>query len=154
MASTPFEVIVGHDVMDAQHQAISRHVTDVRRAVGACDRDATRRALSALWDETVGHFATEEALMEESAYPERNAHRTAHLLFLEDLKALVRELDQHGLTEDVGSWALQRVPEWITFHIETNDAPLARFLARRAAARLLKSASGGESDAKPTRRDA
>lgn len=154
MASTPADLAVGHPEIDAQHRAILRLMDEVQRAVEADDAAATRSALSALWDETVGHFATEDALMEEYAYPERNAHRTAHHLFLEDVKTLVRELDSEGLTDEVATWASQRMPEWITFHVETNDAPLSRYLARKTAARALSAAGEGSSAPKPTRRDA
>lgn len=153
MATTPGDLTVGHPEIDAQHRALLRIIEEVHRAAGAGDRAVTRQALAALWDESVGHFATEEALMEEHAYPERNAHRTAHHLFLEDLKALLTELDANGLGDEVVGWATQRVPEWIAFHVETNDAPLARYLARRTAARLLGT-SGAPGSGKPSRRDA
>jgi hypothetical protein len=52
------------------------------------------------------------------------------------------------------SWALHRVPEWISVHVETNDAPLARYLARKAAARMMAGARGEVPEDKPTRRDA
>src|SRR5512141_2319060 len=119
MAITPGDLTVGHPEIDAQHRAMLGLIEEVHRSLGARDRAATRQALASLWDETVGHFATEEALMEENAYPERNAHRMAHHLFLEDLKELLRDLDANGLTAEVESWAVQRVPERIAFHVET-----------------------------------
>ena len=148
------ELIVGHGAMDAQHSALLLHLAKVQERVAAADATGTAAALAAVWDETVGHFATEEALMEAHTYPERTAHRTAHHLFLEDMKALMRELREQGLSEDVAAWARQRVPEWLTFHIETNDVPLARFVIRRTAARALAAAQGEPPPEKPTRRDA
>ncbi len=142
MASIPFEPAVGHPAIDAQHRAIAHQLTEVRAAVGAGDREGARKALASLWDETVGHFATEEALMEMNAYPERVAHGAAHRLFLEDLRALLAEVDAHGLGEDAAAWAGQRVPEWLSFHIQTNDAPLARYIARRSAREMVQSALG------------
>jgi hemerythrin-like metal-binding protein len=142
------DLLVGHPVIDAEHRAILNVVAEVRRLVDAGDASGVREAVAELWDVTVGHFATEEALMEEYAYPERVAHRGAHQLFLEDVKALLGELAERGLGEDAASWARQRVPEWITFHIETNDAPLARFLARKVAQRSV--AAGRDPRANPT----
>jgi hemerythrin-like metal-binding protein len=136
------ELHVGHEEMDEQHRALVRRLADLERAVGAEDPAAFTAALGKLWDDTVGHFATEDALMEAFAYPERAPHRTAHHLFLEDLRALVREAELHGMSDDVASWAMQRVPAWLTFHIETNDAPLARFVARKEARQMLASATG------------
>jgi hemerythrin len=134
------DLLVGHDEIDAQHETLVRRFGDVRQAVGAADSAALGAALARLWDATVGHFATEDALMEELAYPERAAHRAAHQLFLEDLKALLREREGHGVSEEVSSWSLHRLPEWLTFHIQTNDAPLARFIARKNARDMIATA--------------
>ncbi len=123
----------GHAEIDAQHDVIVHLIGDVQDAVARRDLDGVRAAVDALWNASVSHFATEEALMDQHSYPERNPHRTAHHLFLEDLKALVQAVTDQGLTEEVAGWAVKRVPDWIVFHVETNDAPLARYLARRAA---------------------
>src|SRR5512146_1554944 len=149
--ATTMDLSVGHPQIDAQHHAMLHLVAEVHRAVGAEDVGAARNALVALWNETVAHFATEDSMMEEFAYPERNPHRTAHHLFLEDLKELLRVAQDEGLTERVGTWALKRVPEWIAFHIESNDAPLARFLAKKTAARMVAGVRG-DKPRKPSRR--
>jgi hemerythrin-like metal-binding protein len=147
------ELLVGHELMDAEHRAIVRWVAEVRDRVDAGDVAGTAAALAGLWDATVGHFASEEAIMEEFAYPERRAHAGAHQLFLGDLKELISELAERGLAEDVAAWAKARVPEWMTFHIETNDAPLARFVQRRTAERLAR-VIRGEPEASPKPRGA
>jgi hemerythrin-like metal-binding protein len=144
------DLAVGHDVIDAEHRGMMQRVAELRARVEAGDAPGAAAALAGLWGATVGHFASEEALMEQFAYPERRAHGGAHQLFLGDLKALMGELAEDGLTEDVAAWARQRVPEWITFHIETNDAPLARFVARRLAQRATATSRGPA----PGRRDA
>ena len=136
------DVLVGHDEIDAQHGAIIQRFGELRDALGVPDSAAVGEALARLWDDMVGHFATEEALMDELAYPERAAHRTAHHLFLEDLKALLREREVQGVTEDVVSWSVHRLPEWLAFHIQTNDSPLARYAARKTARSLLAKALG------------
>ncbi len=147
------EFVVGHPEMDAQHHAIQHLVNDVHRALGAQDLPGTLRALEALWNGCVSHFANEDSLMEEYAYPERNPHRTAHHLFLEDLKELLRVAQAEGLSENVVTRAMKRVPEWIAFHVESNDAPFAKFLAKKTAARMMAGVRG-EKPRKPTRRDA
>jgi hemerythrin len=133
---------LGHAQIDEQHRAMMAAMKEVQRRVAAGDLPPLRAAVASLWDASVANFATEEALMEANAYPELRAHTSAHHLFLEDVRELLRQLDERGLADDVATWALQRVPEWITFHIETNDAPLTRFLARRTAAKLVATARG------------
>jgi hypothetical protein len=40
-------------------------------------------------------------------------------------------LGREGVTPAVAEWASLRAPEWLRFHIRTNDAPFAMHLARR-----------------------
>jgi hemerythrin-like metal-binding protein len=136
------DLLVGHAQIDEDHDRILRRLTAVQAGVAASNSAALGSALAGLWDEIVGHFAAEEALMDVHAYPERVAHRNAHHLFLEDLRALIAEREASGVTETVASWALRRMPEWVTFHIQTNDGPLARFLVRKAARQLVQNAMG------------
>ena len=150
----PHAELTIHAELDAQHDAMLQALAALHRAVGAGDLEGTKARLASFWETTVAHFAHEEALMEENAYPERNPHRTAHHLFLEDLRELLRAAEAEGLTEKVATWALHRVPEWVAFHLETNDEPLARYLARKTAARIVAGARGEPPPDKPSRRDA
>lgn len=124
------ELHVGWDEMDAQHKEIIVRVADLHDRVEEGDEFGAQAALAALSDTMVLHFATEQDLMERSSYPDRSAHKGAHDLFLQDLQALTAEMDEVGLTEQVGDWVRTRMTEWITFHIRTNDLPLGRHLAR------------------------
>ena len=143
---------VGHDTMDAQHRAILSHMDQLSQCAAAGDALGTAVALNGLWEETIAHFAFEEDLMLEHAFPEQKAHRMAHHFFLADLQALMLSLRQVGLSEEVTTWARQDVADWFTFHIGTNDAPLALFVVRRTAARIVASARG-EIPAGPRRSD-
>ncbi len=136
------ELGVGQSVLDAHHDVMLARISELARCVEESDAAGVASVLALFWDETVSHFATEDAMMEEHDYPERIAHRRAHHLFLEDLKALVREADEHGISPEVAAWALERLPDWVKFHIQANDAPLAQFVVRRTAARIVAAASG------------
>lgn len=142
---------VGHDTIDAQHRAMLSHMDQLSQNAAAGDVLGTAVALNGLWEETIAHFAFEEDLMLEHAFPEREAHRMAHHFFLSDLQALMLSLHQVGLSEEVTTWA-QNLVDWFTFHIGTNDAPLALFVVRRTAARIVASARGAVS-AGPRRSD-
>lgn len=78
----------------------------------------------------VRHCAAEEELTERSQYPDRAAHKNAHKLFVRDRGALARELADSGLSAAVDEWTVIRIPEWLAFHIQTNDAALVRHLLR------------------------
>lgn len=70
--------------------------------------------------------------MEETLYPDRGRHRSAHEMFVSDLVQLRGELQQKGSSEVVADWIRTRIPEWLRFHIRVNDAPLAAYLSRQA----------------------
>jgi len=125
------ELSVGWGDLDDQHREIIRAIGEVQDRIGGADSAGAGAALAVLLDAVVRHFSAEEALMERWRYPERNAHKRSHDLFLHDLMALVQEHGEDGLTPEIADWALGRVPEWFTFHIRANDTPLGRFLASR-----------------------
>ncbi len=124
------EFLVGWDEIDAQHKEIFVRLADLHSRVEQGDEFGAQAAFDALADTMVLHFATEQDLMDRSSYPERAAHKGAHDLFLQDLHALLTELNEVGLTEVVNEWVRDRMTEWLTFHIRTNDLPLGRHLAR------------------------
>lgn len=151
MASS--ELSVGHGMLDAHHDVLLARIDELARQVEADDAAGAATSLATLWDEMVVHFAAEDALMEEHAYPERVAHRRAHHLFLEDLKRLAQDVQEHGITAEIAEWAQQRMPDWVKFHIQANDAPLAQYVVRRTAARIV-AAAHGEEPQKPRGSDA
>src|SRR5512137_2206565 len=114
--------------IEQQHDDLIRRARSLRADVQARDEGAALEALDEMLEATVLHFKFEEDLMERTGYPERVRHRGAHDLFLQDLYALATEMADAGLTAEVETWATERMPEWLSFHIQTNDAPLARHL--------------------------
>ncbi|BDG10856.1 bacteriohemerythrin [Anaeromyxobacter paludicola] len=122
---------VGFEKVDVEHRALMRQVAAAVEAIGSGDREAVHAAVVKLGDYLVWHFSSEERVMEETLYPERARHKAAHDLFMQDFLQ-VSEAEKAGedlavLAESIG----QRIPEWIKFHIQVNDAPLGRYLAAR-----------------------
>jgi hemerythrin len=116
--------------IDVQDRAMLSRFEDLHRRVDAQDASRTAASLASLWFEAVGTFARQEALMELHAYPGRGVHRAAHHLFLREIKDLVRELREGGLTDEVTQRARQRVPESFALHVETYDKQLLHFMVR------------------------
>lgn len=128
--STPPDLIVGFAAIDEQHAGIFEAMDAAQAAVARGDLSATRAAMAALGDVLVSHFASEEAYMGESLYPDRSRHKAAHDLFMQDFAMLGREL-QGGLSDLVTQWIAVRVPEWVRFHIRVNDTALGQFLSSK-----------------------
>jgi hemerythrin len=126
------ELTLNHELLDEDHVEIFRRIT---AAAAVLDGPTARveEAVAALADALVTHLATEERLMEESLYPERARHRSAHELFMADFLQMRDELREKGPTPLVSDWIRRRIPEWLRFHIRVNDLPFGLHLSRRRA---------------------
>ncbi len=122
--------VLGTPALDAPHADLLRQAGEL--AAAARDRDDRRamRLAEALVEATALHFAFENELMERTAYPDRAPHRSAHDLFLQDLSLMAEEIGEAGITPQVLDWATGRLPQWLRYHIDKNDRPLARHVER------------------------
>ena len=126
------ELLLNHELLDGQHAEIFRLVDALALAFDG-PRGGIEPAAAALADALVTHLATEERLMDDTLYPERARHRSAHELFMADFLQLREMLRDEGPTTAAREWITRRIPEWLRFHITANDFPLGVYLARRAA---------------------
>lgn len=127
--------VLDHPDLDVPHADLLARAAEL--AVAVRDRQERKSAtlVDGLLTAAAQHFAVEEELMDRTAYPERVAHRTAHDLFLQDLHGSVREIAEHGISPRVFDWAIGRLQEWLRFHMEQNDRPLAAYLKKVARQR-------------------
>jgi len=131
----------GWEEIDVQHADLLRRSAELKACVEGRDAQGASAVLDGFVEATLVHFATEEELMSVSQYPDQAAHKGAHDLFVHDLYALASELADSGLSAAVEEWAVVRMPCWLGFHIQTNDAPLVRHLARNKSPRLPRPAT-------------
>lgn len=135
------ELTLNHDLLDGQHMDLFRRLSAAAAALEG-PREALDREVAGFADALVEHLAVEERLMDETLYPERVRHKSAHELFVADLEKLRADLRASGPTPFVAEGLRRRIPEWLRFHIRVNDGPFGAYLARRrqlgpaAAARL------------------
>ena len=115
---------------DAPHDDLVRRASNLDAAVNAGDRTKAASILDGLIDATVFHFAIENELMERSSYPLLAVHRTAHDLFIQDIHASAQEIARSGISPRINDWASGRLQEWLRYHMEENDRPLADHLRR------------------------
>lgn len=142
MADWTSQLTLNHELLDAQHAEIFRCLAALGDAL-AGPREGIEAAVAALSDALVTHLASEERIMEESLYPERARHRSAHELFMADFLQMRRLLHAEGPTPAVSDWITRRIPEWLRFHISVNDHPLGLYLARRRQLSGAPSRDGG-----------
>ncbi len=126
------ELTLNNEVLDAQHVDLFRRLSTAAAALDG-PRDALVAAVDAFADSLVSHLAVEERMMDETLYPERVRHKSAHELFVADFEKVRQELRASGATPAVADGLRRRVPEWLRFHTRVNDAPFGAYLARRKA---------------------
>ncbi len=134
------ELTLNNELLDRQHVDLFRKLEAAAAALDGA-RKPLEDAVDAFADALVSHLAVEERLMDETLYPERTRHKSAHELFVADFEKLHAELLAAGPTAAVAEGLRRRVPEWLRFHTRVNDAPFGAYLARRKAAGLVPSRS-------------
>ncbi len=131
------ELTLNNEVLDGQHVELFRRLSAAAAAVEG-PREALLEAVDAFADTLVSHLAVEERMMDETLYPERVRHKSAHELFIADFEKVRAELRASGATPAVADGLRRRVPEWLRFHTRVNDAPFGAYLARRRAAGVVR----------------
>ena len=121
---------LGHAVIDAQHTSLFDMVNQLHDDMLAGNsRQQLGRVLAFLRSYTVEHFATEEAFMAETSYPEMAAHKAQH----DDLVRQVRELEEKhtagSLTLSITVMNFLR--DWLAQHISVDDRKLSQHLQPR-----------------------
>lgn len=125
------DLVLDQPELDRQHAMLFARLQRATAALDGTTAEADA-AVGKFADELMAHLAAEEALMEESLFPERTRHKSAHEIFVADFLRMRDELRELGPTPAVAEWLAKRLPEWLRFHIRMNDAPLAAHLVRRA----------------------
>jgi len=124
------DLTVNHELLDGQHVELFRTLADAGAALDGPPQ-ALEAALDRFVDLLLTHFAVEERLMDESLYPERVRHRSAHEMFLADFERLRAALRAAEARPEAADGIRRRVPEWLHFHVRMNDVPFGAYLARR-----------------------
>jgi hemerythrin len=124
---------VGVKAMDEQHAVIMDTLNDIRLAlVHGTGRDQVSEGLNRLIEFTRMHFASEEHLLEEHAFPGAAEHRHAHQKLLTQIEdASMRT--QHNDELRMGS-ILMFLRDWYINHIEGMDRQYGEWLNARGIA--------------------
>jgi hemerythrin len=116
--------------VDGQHQALAAWLNRLEAAALAPDPAAALAVLDALYAATRDHFAFEEQLMAEIAFPGAVAHRREHVMLAAELKSFIAAVRKGG--ERLDAAALAALKKWLVAHIIGSDrAFVTRFLEAR-----------------------
>jgi hemerythrin len=80
----------------------------------------------------VEHFATEQRIMKEAAYPDYQEHFDEHMFFLQRIGDLDKQLHEEGFSDKLARELQFQALEWFIGHIQRADMKLVEFLDQRA----------------------
>jgi hemerythrin len=124
---------IGVAVVDAQHRELFSRVAAFESALERGDRRRIDETFAFLREYALVHFACEEELMRDAAYPSLEDHRAAHLQFGERLAALVRDREAGAASAFLELRARNWIVVWLLDHVAGTDQALGRYLRGRNA---------------------
>lgn len=122
-------LITGNEMIDNQHKELIEKIAALEEACETSRDKATAvKLLNYLADYTDFHFAEEEKLQEEIAYPGIEEHKEKHQEFrhaVEDLHAMLEE--EEGPTDAFVKALNETVTDWLFRHIKGFDRSVAEY---------------------------
>ena len=112
----------GHSEIDAHHKEILHKIDEL---IVACkenrEKPAVIELLAFLNHYVDRHFAVEEGLMERNDSPNTKEHLRQHDRLREDLRTLIAQCAQEGVTLGVATNTLKLMYLWLRDHIQLMD---------------------------------
>ncbi len=119
---------LGHAEIDAQHQELFRRFAALVEAMDSGNVQAVGGLFDYLGDYVKTHFAAEEQVMAETAYPGAHVHAAAHARFVREYGELRMLFDAAGASPCVAVKTRVWIEDWLRAHIAGVDQALARHL--------------------------
>ncbi len=119
---------IGVASIDAQHRELFTRIESFEAALERSDTSGITDAFDFLRSYAAIHFADEERLMREGAFPAQEEHRAEHREFTARLEALVREHREKGASAFLGLRARNWIVVWLLDHVGVRDQALGRHL--------------------------
>jgi hemerythrin len=118
---------VGVAEIDGQHQKLVRLINDLNDAMRAGKgKEITGKIINELTNYTLSHFATEEKFFVQFAYPDTDAHKSEHAMFVQKVSAFKKDFEQSriGVTIPI----MDFLSDWLKNHIMGVDKKYEPFL--------------------------
>ena len=127
-------MLIGDAKIDAQHIKLVEAIDEL---MDACNkgqgRDKIDKTLSFAVNYTKEHFADEERVQAQYAYPEMAEHKRIHAQFLESVSELVDEYNQTGPTIALVGKLNKSLVNWVISHINGEDKKLGEYIKEKTA---------------------
>ena len=122
----------GNLSIDMQHKSL---IAAINELLEACSQGKGRievsKTLDFLQDYVVKHFADEEKLQLQSAYPDYKVHKEKHEAFKVAVKNIVDEFKASGANIQLVAKVNTSVGSWLINHIKTEDKKVAMHIINK-----------------------
>ena len=125
---------LGHAEIDLQHEELFRRFGALVRAMESGKPHEIGVLFDFLGEYVAKHFAAEEQVMAESAYPGAAIHAAIHARFVREYRDLRALYDSVGPTRGVLVKTRTWIEDWLRSHIACLDRGLAGHLRSRRGA--------------------
>jgi hemerythrin len=122
---------LGHADIDRQHQELFRRFGALVEAMDFGNVQGIGGLFDYLGEYVKTHFAAEERIMAETAYPGAYVHASAHARFIREYGELRMLFDAAGASPGVAVKTRVWIEDWLRAHIAGVDQALARHLIAR-----------------------
>lgn len=118
---------VGVRGMDEQHKKLFVLINDYYESIAQKSmKDASMKVLLGMFDYAKVHFADEEKLMQQNAFPVYAAHKAQHEAFLKTATEYKKKLDEGKvvLSLEISNF----LKDWLVKHIQGEDKQYGLYL--------------------------
>jgi len=116
----------GHPLIDSQHKELIRMVNELfEECTHGHAADQISKTVDFLFSYTKKHFSEEEALQQQSGYPDYQNHRQLHEDLFKKVAGLSAELKVSGPTPTLINKIIREVGDWLVSHIQHQDTKVA-----------------------------
>jgi len=118
--------LIGNDLLDAQHKVILSYMAKIYTSFLSKKK---KEELFELVDRLDAfcklHFLEEEQVMDEMGFPEMDAHKTEHALFVTHLENFIGRYEELNTAKNIDE--LLFLKKWFLEHVAVYDKKYARY---------------------------
>jgi hemerythrin-like metal-binding protein len=118
--------LIGNDLLDAQHKVILSYMAKIYTCFLSKKK---KEELFELVDRLDAfcklHFLEEEQVMDEMGFPEMDAHKTEHALFVTHLENFIGRYEELNTVKNIDE--LLFLKKWFLEHVAVYDKKYARY---------------------------
>jgi hemerythrin len=119
---------VGVAKVDEQHKELIDRINMLTAMdIKSISHDEAQRTLNLLGDYIVKHFADEEVLQKQCAYPEYEWHKKQHQIYVQEFDGLRKEFADNGASAKFCSHLNKSIINWIVTHIKDVDVVFGKY---------------------------